>query len=420
MKRKITFGTLAALLILFNGCKDKIYSKHLANTPIYMDYAEFRNSVSFEGPKPINQSGSIYTKDHYIFIVEPGKGIHFIDNTNPASPQKVGFLNILGCKGMAIKGHYLYVNSYIDLVIIDISDINAPLVVKRVEDLFPKVLPPSDNSYPYTTIEKEKGVVIGWEVKEVKEQISQQPQGCYDGIITTFDSNSNIAETTSGGSGTGVSGSITKFTIIQNHLYIMEGHQLFSIGISNPLSPTSASPQSIWRTVETLFPHENYIFMGTTSGMLIYSVDNPDEPAFVADVNHMNACDPVVVKDNYAYVTIREGRNCGGTINQLDIIDISTIAQPVLKKSYNMHNPHGLGIDQDLLFICDGTQGLKIFDASVPELAGENLIKQFGSIQAIDVIPLQNVLILIASDGLYQYDYSNPQEIHLLSTIQFN
>lgn len=385
-----------------------------------MSYDVFRNSVNFVAPQPINQTGQIYIKDNYIFIVEPSKGIHFVDNTNPSDPQKIGFLNVIGCKGMAIKGSYLYVNSFIDLVIIDISNLHAPFAVKRIEDLFPKILPPSNNSYPYTTIEKEKGVVIGWEVKEVKEQISQQPQGDFYGAFTTFDSNSNISESTTGGSGTGVSGSITKFTIINSHLYIMEGNQLYSIGISNPLSATTADPISIWRTVETLFPHENYIFMGTTNGMLIYSVENPDQPTFVADVDHMSACDPVVVKGNHAYVTIREGRDCGGSINQLDIIDISNISQPVLKNSYNMHNPHGLGINQNLLFVCDGAQGLKIFDATIPELAGENLIKHFESIHAIDVIPLQDILILIANDGLYQYNYSNPQEIYLLSTIQFN
>jgi hypothetical protein len=416
MKSKIILSLLT-LTVLSYSCKDKMYSKFLANSPIYMDYESFRNSVTFESPKSIKEHGSIYTKENHIFIVETGKGIHFINNSNPSAPQKAGFLKILGCTGMAMKGNYLYANSLIDVVVVDVTNLYAPVVVSRVKDLFPDALPASNNSYPYAKIEKDKGVVVGWEVKEVKEETTQQPYGYMDGSLTTFESTSTNG---SNSSGTGVSGSITKFTIIQNHLYIMEGHQLFSLGIANPLSITQGTPISIWRVVETLFPHENYIFMGTTTGMLIYSTTNPNQPNYVAEVNHMTACDPVVVKDNYAYVTIREGRNCGGTINQLDIIDISTITNPILKKSYGMNNPNGLGIDQNLLFICDGSAGLKVFDATDPEQAGDNLIKQFGSIKAIDVIPLQNVLLLIAEDGLYQYNYSDPQNITLLSTLLFD
>lgn len=417
-----TFSLFIALLLLSTGCKDKIYKKYLANVPIYMDYESFRNSVIFEGPKSIEEHGSIYTKDNHIFIVEPGKGIHFINNNNPNSPQKVGFLKVMGCTGMAIKDNFLYVNSLIDVVVLDVSNLYAPVVVSRVKDLFPDALPATNNSYPYVKIEKEKGVVVGWEMKEVKEETTEQNQGYFDGSLNSIETNSTSGSGNngSGNNGTGVSGSITKFTIIQNHLYIMEGHRLYSLGISNPLTPTLGTPISIWRDVETLFPHDNYIFMGTTSGMLIYTVDNPNEPTFVSEVNHMSACDPVVVKDNYAYVTIREGRNCGGTINQLDIIDISTITNPILKKSYGMNNPHGLGIDQNLLFICDGTAGLKVFDATIPEQAGDNLIQQFSSIKAIDVIPLQNVLLLISEDGLYQYNYSDPQNITLLSSLLFN
>ncbi len=412
----LTFS-LFAVLLFFSGCKDKIYKKYLANVPIYMDYESFRNSVTFEGPKPIEEHGSIYTKDNHIFIVETGKGIHFINNSNPSAPQKVGFLKVLGCTGMAMKDNYLYVNNLIDVVVLDVSNLYSPIVVSRVKDLIPTALPDADNSFPYVNIEKEKGVVVGWMVQEVKEETTKQPQGFINGDATLFESSTGNG---SSSGGTGVSGSITKFTILHNHLYIMEGHNLYSIGISNPLTPTLGTPVSIWREVETLFPHEDYIFMGTTSGMLIYSVSNPNLPAFVADIDHMSACDPVVVKDDYAYVTIRSGRNCGGTINQLDIIDISTITNPILKESYGMTNPHGLGIDQNLLFICDGSAGLKVFDATVPELAGANLIQQFSSIKAIDVIPLQDVLLLIAEDGLYQYNYSDPQNITLLSTLLFN
>ena len=56
----------------------------------------------------------------------------------------------------------------------------------------------------------------------------------------------------------------------------------------------------------------------------------------------------------------REGTACGGFTNQLDVIDISNKTSPLLISSYAMYNPSGLGIDGDLIFICDGEAGLKI------------------------------------------------------------
>ncbi len=50
----------------------------------------------------------------------------------------------------------------------------------------------------------------------------------------------------------------------------------------------------------------------------------------------------------------------------LSVVNIKNIDQPKLVMTYPLTNPHGLGKDGDLLFICDGTAGLKIFDASDP------------------------------------------------------
>jgi hypothetical protein len=399
------------------GCKDKIYSKHTANCPIYLDYSTFRSSITFEAPKSISKQGSIFVKDDFLFIIEPQKGIHFINNANPSSPQKVGFLKVMGCTGMSIRGNYLYVNNMIDLVTIDISDKNHPVVVDRIEDLFPQALPATNNNYRIASIDKSKGIVIGWEVKQVKEEVTETPiwyncEGCETTTAYTY---------TSGSPASGISGSITKFAVINERLYIMDNYSLLSINISDPSQPSASAsgPVYIGRQVETLFSGEEYLFMGTTTGMLIYSVNNPDVPAYLSAVDHITGCDPVVVQGNYAYVTIRTGTTCMGEINKLQVVDISNASAPFVAGSFTMQNPHGLGIDGDHLFICDGSAGLKLFDASNPINAGNNLTSQFQSIQATDVIPFNNTAIVIGDNGLYQYDYSDPQHLQLLSTISF-
>jgi hypothetical protein len=123
----------------------------------------------------------------------------------------------------------------------------------------------------------------------------------------------------------------------------------------------------------------------------------------------MRACDPVVADNNYAYVTLRNGTICSGFNNQLELIDISSLQQPQLAKIYPMTNPHGLAKDNNLLFICDGRDGLKMYDATDP--LNILLRKTISGIETYDAIAWNNNLLVVAKDGLYQYDYSNPASL---------
>ena len=192
---------------------------------------------------------------------------------------------------------------------------------------------------------------------------------------------------------------------------------LKTLDISDAANMTPVDSIPTWREMETLFRLENHLFIGTTSGMIIYNLDDAAHPQYVSEINHINSCDPVVVANDIAYVTLRSGNACANFSNQLDVIDLSDLQNPRLLKSFPMFNPYGLGIDDNLLFICDGAAGLKVYDASNPLAISSNMIAHFQDIDTYDVIPLDGILILIGQDGLFQYDYSDPQNIVLLSHI---
>ncbi|MDR1201961.1 MAG: hypothetical protein LBL58_10090 [Tannerellaceae bacterium] len=66
----------------------------------------------------------------------------------------------------------LYADSYVDLVIIDVSDMNNIRVTGRVNDILPYTLPVAENDQlHYAEIEKDKGVVVGWQVKREKHKL---------------------------------------------------------------------------------------------------------------------------------------------------------------------------------------------------------------------------------------------------------
>ena len=169
IKTSIVLMVLAASL---SGCMDKTVERvtYKANVPVYMPFTEFRNSFSKGEATEITNPGKIYFKDNYLFVNEVGKGIHVIDNSDPANPEKVAFYEIMGNVDMAIKGNILFADSFIDLVAIDISDINNPVEISRIENIFPEVVPEGDKWYPYAMVDKSEGVIIDWKVETVTEE----------------------------------------------------------------------------------------------------------------------------------------------------------------------------------------------------------------------------------------------------------
>lgn len=238
----------------------------------------------------------------------------------------------------------------------------------------------------------------------------------------TFVANDN--STTGGSSGTGVGGSYARFTIVGNYLYALSGNYLQTFDISDRTKPTSVQSLNTGTTIETIFPFKDYLLLGTPTGMLMYDITTPQSPKYVSRYDHIRSCDPVVAQDNYAFVTLHTstgnttsgvtGRQCDRGVNELHIIDISNPKFPVFKKSVLMSQPLGLGVDGNLLFVCD--KGLKVFDITTPINPTQK--KHYTNITSFDVIPYNKTLIAVGSDGVHQYDYSNPDNITQLSTLK--
>ena len=78
-----------------------------------------------------------------------------------------------------------------------------------------------------------------------------------------------------------------------------------------------------------------------------------------------------------------------------------------------MTHPKGLGIDNKVLFVCD--DGLKIFDAADPQKIMARNLAHYKGMAGYDVITFNKVLMMIAEDGIHQYDYSDLTQIQKLS-----
>jgi len=421
MKRTIFLFSLS--LLVMTSCSDYIKETvtYKVNEPVFMSNETFRNSVKVSTvPQTISGIGKMCFYNNYLYISEPNKGIHIINNTDPANPQVTGFIQILGNADLAIRNGLLYADSFIDLVWFDVTNPAYPELKGRLDSIFPTALPLPPNhygiDYAKTYSVKNNGIVIGWELKEKTEEISRYTGGWLGGNESFDKSYQNSATSTSTTtSSTGINGSMSRFTIYNDHLYSVINNYLNIFNLSGNLPAKSGSAFYIGRNVETIFSYKNNMFMGTPTGMLIYSVSDPVKPVWQSTVNNIYGCDPVVVENDIAYVTVRSGNGCGQGTNELFAVNVSDVKNPKQIVSYAMSSPKGLAVDNDKLFVCD--DGLKIYKITDPQTIMLTKLGSYTGMNGFDLILQNKYLMMIADDGLYQYDYSDLNNIKQISKI---
>ena len=223
---------------------------------------------------------------------------------------------------------------------------------------------------------------------------------------------SDSMQSPSGDMASGKGGSMARFAIKGDILYTVSSNNLQVFNIEDAANPKYSDERDvkIGFDIETIFPMDTLLFIGSRSGMYVYNISEPRFPMFMSQVQHFRSCDPVVAEGQYAFVTLNTNfSNCGLVPNNvLQIYDISEPAIPVLQKEVSLRGPTGLGIDGSRLFVCD--RGLKVFDISDPlnikQIDDLLDINEVDIRETYDVIPVDGLLILVAKEGLYQFDYT--------------
>ena len=291
------------LMAVMSSCTDKVYETFTANSPVYMSYSDLRSAVKMTLPCQINNPGKIYFKDNYLFVNEKMRGVHVFDVSNPKNPQNKGFIMIPGNIDIAIKDNVLYADSYIDLVSIDVSDFSKIKELGRVEKAFAYTLPTYDTNYPIAGIDETKGVVTGWEIKSIRQELEQR----YYPIYCDYTSNSySLNSGMSGSTGTtyGVGGSMARFGLYKDFLYTISQSNLYTFKLNSASSVTLLNTSYVSWNVETIFITDNHMFLGTRNGLIVESLEVPEKPSLSGTFSHMKSCDPVVIKGDLAFVTL--------------------------------------------------------------------------------------------------------------------
>lgn len=234
------------------------------------------------------------------------------------------------------------------------------------------------------------------------------------GILFFSCDKDNAASNISPSTGTG--GSLARFIIAGDYLYVVDHQNLVTFTLANPSNPVNISTFPVGFEIETIFNYKDKLFIGSQSAMYIYSITDPSAPRYLGGASHMRACDPVVANDSVAYVTVRSGSSCGGDINALMVYDYKDAVNPVLRREVTLTNPQGLGLKDNTLFVCDQKAGLVVY-------ALENNYYSPYKIATIkgetfhDCIPYGNILICMVDGGTALYDISDRNKIKQLAKI---
>ncbi len=421
---------LSASAIVFNACQldtceeKKTYVKW---TPIYKKLDEIRLDIKAEAPTELKKPGKLYFYNNYVFINEINEGVHVIDNREPANPKNVAFIKIPGNIDIAVKDNTLYADNYIDLVSIDIKNLEKPTLLGRNENVFSNFTLNSQLGYLIDYEKSNETVEVDCNSNNYGSKYYSELNGDFL-VNASFDfapSASSVGASQATKPSVGVGGSFARFTISGNHLYSLDQSTMKVFDVKNAQAPISRKAVQVEWGIETLFPYKDKLFVGSNSGMFIYDIKSPENPVRLSKFDHARACDPVYVKDDVAFVTLRNGTACQGFQNQLDVINVKDLSKPSLIKSYPMQNPHGLSVEGNTMYLCEGKFGLKAFDVSDLQKIDDNRIAAFTDFFAYDVIALpknysasgKKIVMVIGDDGFYQYDADDSKNLKKLSVI---
>lgn len=130
--------------------------------PTYISF-DLAFNIKANEARAIRNPGKIYVYDSLIFVAEKNEGIHIINNSNPANPSMLSFIQIYGNCDFAIRSNNMYIDNFRDIVTLDISNLKNIREISRIKDVYPLHY----KNYPeekgwFECADSTKGIISGW------------------------------------------------------------------------------------------------------------------------------------------------------------------------------------------------------------------------------------------------------------------
>lgn len=411
MKKGLIIFFLAILAGSFLSCRDKCNETRsfTIQVPVTYPLSDFRNNLKTMAAREIQVAGKMAVKGQYLFINEVGEGIHVIDNSDPANPGFLSFLQIPGNGDIVIFNNTLYADSYCDVVALDISDINNIKESGRLKQIFRSGWFNENNwSILNDSLFKQE-----YRTEYVTETIDcENPKLVnYDPVITFRESTIR----------TDLPKVFSRLNLDEKDLFTIEpllGLSRYSL--SNPSSPILLSALPIPQMESPLFSafaNQKVLYAPFFARTILFDLSNPSSIPQISVLENRASCDKFIFKNQIAYVISQGGGFCGNPVSKLDLLDISNSGAPSVISTYPMKSPKNLAIDFPFLYVCEGVNGFKVYDVSDKMNVDKHVITSKTELHPNDIILSGKIVIVNAEDGIYQFDGSNPKSLHQLSKL---
>lgn len=222
-----------------------------------------------------------------------------------------------------------------------------------------------------------------------------------------------------------LSGSYANMLTVNSRLYALTSESISTFDVTDGANPRLINKQDVGFAIESIYHVDGVLFIGSREALHIYTIDAAGIPVresqtqYAAFADDVVPCDPVVAKNDFAYVTLSTTENgpCASErqINELRIYDVKDLNRPALVSTTEMIEPKGLGLDGNYLFVAESNNGIKVFDVSNKQ--APELLTHIDGFRAYDLIPTGDILMVVGPSKITQFDYTDIKNIREISSI---
>lgn len=412
--------TILFALLLFSCTNDTgtVTVNYSEATAIYGDMDNIRSLPLNEAGRPIQNPGKIFIGNDFVLIGEEGEGIHVINNQDRNNPISEAFINIPGNIEFYVDGQFLYAESYYDMLKINITNPNQSTLLSRsknaIQDEFINDKGETLVGFSY----EDKTITLDEDDDFMNEIIDDQL--VYLDFAKNVIPKSSVPSSFSGNSAQSI-GSINRITKSNNHIYVVSNNNMIILNDSD-FDAKATRIENIKEEMETVFPYQNNLFVGSKTSMSVFDITNGNQPNEIFEFEHATSCDPVLPYKDVAFVTLRTAdfSKCPGNINALLVIDMNDMSNPTQTDEIQLASPYGMSVINELLYVGNGMNGLSVFN--IDNTKKPVLIKKHDDIEAYDIIadPNHSDYIFIAGPiGMNQYLINEDLSLQLKSKINY-
>lgn len=175
---------------------------------------------------------------------------------------------------------------------------------------------------------------------------------------------------------------------------------LLGVDFSDPLNP-----QRMWRLdfateILTLLLSDTVLYVGSQDrGIFLVDVSIPDDPNVISSHSGSVPVADMLLDDNILYVAL--------SLEGVSVYDVESLSWILKAKIPSGHAALSLALQKDILFIADGSAGIKAYDVSVP--SSPHLVGSLDTGGEARDMDISSDILLIADgyDGLMRARFLN-------------